>query len=184
MNVGQDLILPIGGKAGSTCRWREGARLSIETRATTIGPNRMTQIASFMIARRFAPGSGARSSQASSRSSSASTGGDQVCEIKIRAAEASGDGTWSRTPPVATWYRVLPAIRSPSRNVGMPSASRRILGALAWLGCENVATVTSEVRSPGEAKTSVRGGSSSSSTSCLGQSDPGSSVQKSSQIAQ
>ena len=60
-------------------------------------------MASFMTARRRSPGSGARSSQASSVSSSASGGGAQVCEIKIRAAEASEDGTWSRTPPVATW---------------------------------------------------------------------------------
>ena len=61
----------------------------------------------------------------SSKSAFSSAGSDQLCDRMIRASATRFAGTWSLTPRVATGYIPSVPIRSPSRNVGMPSASSR-----------------------------------------------------------
>ena len=76
-----------------------------------------------------------------------------------RASAANSAGTWSFTPPVATRYIVGAPIRSPSTNVGIPSASRRIRGPETARLSGNRCTVTHEIAGP----SGSRGRSSSAS---------------------
>ncbi len=126
-------------------------------------------------------------SSTSPRSSSASTArlsSDQLCRRMIRASLSMSEGTWSFTPPVATRYMAGLPIRSPSTNVGMPSASSRIrAGATARLSANLVSVTHSIGRSPrrlaGEA-----GSSEINATSCFGQIAPTFNSQRDSQMSQ
>src|SRR5262245_48761526 len=101
-----------------------------------------------------------------------------------RASSAISAGTWSFTPPVATRYIEGLPIRSPSRNVGMPSASSRIRAAAAASVWGNLVTVTQEMAGPASRWVKWRGSSAWRATSCLGQIAPTGSRRRDSQIGQ